>query len=229
MIAMLMRQEHAVDLFRRDAALLEPEHHLTRAQPAIDQDLAVLGRYQGAVPRAAAAEDGETEHARYLADAFTLHKWKSIWERELSARGITEGEDVRALAAVIEGAESSDFFKAAETIERVEIFGVTGRKLGRFQITPAQIFVAKCAGTTSGKEMEPEPAPISPRDALRFPEKRDEQQENEIGVHLRLEFKIAREFLRADLARAILELERGMERVIDFFDKHDEGTDVAIA
>src|SRR5947207_1817275 len=83
------------------------------------------------------------------ADAATLHKWKSVWERELSARGITEGEDVRALGGVIEGAESSDFFEAAETIERVEIFGVTGRKLGRFQITAPQIFVAKCAGTTS--------------------------------------------------------------------------------
>lgn len=80
----------------------------------------------------------------------------------MSVRGIAQGENARALGRVIERAESSDFFETAETIERVEIFGVTGRKLGRFQITATQIFVAKCAGTTSGKEMEPEPAPIGP-------------------------------------------------------------------
>ena len=77
--------------------------------------------------------------------------------------------------------------------------------------------------------MEPQPAPIGPRDALRLSEKRDEQQKNEIGVDLRLELEVAREILRANLARAILELERGVQRVIDFFDEHDEGPNVAIA
>ena len=45
---------------------------------------------------------------------------------------------------------------------------------------------------------------------------------------MRLKLQVTREIFRCDLARAALELKRGMQRVIDFFDKHDERPDVAI-
>ena len=81
MIAMFMRQQDTIESFRRDTALLQPKHDLTRAQPAIDQNFAMISCHERTVPRAAAAEDRETKHVRYLADAFALHKWKSVWKR----------------------------------------------------------------------------------------------------------------------------------------------------
>ena len=58
MIAVLVGQEHAIELGRRDPALLEPNHDLPRAQSAIDQNPAVIGRDERAISRAAAAEHG---------------------------------------------------------------------------------------------------------------------------------------------------------------------------
>src|SRR5438067_1236432 len=74
MIAVFVRQEHAIELPRRDPALLEPDHDLPRAQSTIDQDPAMIGRDQGAIPRAAAAEHGQSEHARLVADTGAFHK-----------------------------------------------------------------------------------------------------------------------------------------------------------
>jgi len=42
--------------------LLQAQHHLPRAQTAIDENLAVIGRDQRAVPRAPAPEHGQAEH-----------------------------------------------------------------------------------------------------------------------------------------------------------------------
>jgi hypothetical protein len=58
-----MGEEHAIELPRRDPALFEPDHDLPRAQPAIDQNPAMIRRDQRAIPRAAAAEHGQCEHA----------------------------------------------------------------------------------------------------------------------------------------------------------------------
>src|SRR5205809_7273216 len=74
MIAVFVRQEHAIELPRRDSALLEPDHDLSRAESVIDQDPAMIGRDQGAIPRAAAAEHGQSEHARLVADTPRFHK-----------------------------------------------------------------------------------------------------------------------------------------------------------
>jgi uncharacterized protein len=68
-IAMLVGQEDAIELPRRDPALLEPQNELARAQPAIDQQPAMIGRDQRTVARAAAAEHGQGEHVRLVADA----------------------------------------------------------------------------------------------------------------------------------------------------------------
>ena len=74
MIAVLVRQQYAIELFRRDPALFQPERDLTRAQPAIDENFAVVRRHEGTVPRAAAAEDRDTKHDGYLPNAMALHK-----------------------------------------------------------------------------------------------------------------------------------------------------------
>ena len=64
MIAMFVGEQDAVEFVRRDPAEREPEDELARTQPAIDEQAAMLGRDQRAVPRAAAAEHGESEHPR---------------------------------------------------------------------------------------------------------------------------------------------------------------------
>ena len=63
MIAMFVGEEDAIELLGSDAALLESEDDLARAQSAIDQNSAMIGRDQGAVSGTAAAEHGQTEHA----------------------------------------------------------------------------------------------------------------------------------------------------------------------
>ena len=61
-IAMLMSQKQAIELLRGDAALLKPDDDLARAQSAIDQNVAMTGGNESAIPGAAAAEHGQTEH-----------------------------------------------------------------------------------------------------------------------------------------------------------------------
>ncbi len=77
--------------------------------------------------------------------------------------------------------------------------------------------------------MEPQPAAVGSRDALRFSKESDKQEEHEISIDLRLQLEIAHKIFRANLARAAFKLKRSMERVIDFFHKHDERTDIMIA
>ena len=64
MIAVLVGEKNAVELFRPDAAKFEPEDELARAQSAVDQEPAMIGRKQGRIPRAAAPEHREAEHSR---------------------------------------------------------------------------------------------------------------------------------------------------------------------
>jgi hypothetical protein len=64
MITVFMGEENAVEPFGRHATLLEAQDYLPGAQSAIDKNFAVISRDQGAVPGTAAAEHGQTEHAR---------------------------------------------------------------------------------------------------------------------------------------------------------------------
>src|SRR5947209_8521431 len=75
-IAVFVSEKDAIQLARRDPALLEPDHDLPRAQPAIDQNPTMIGRDQSAIPRAAAAEHGQSEHARLVAETGAFHNWK---------------------------------------------------------------------------------------------------------------------------------------------------------
>jgi hypothetical protein len=83
--------------------------------------------------------------------------------------------------------------------------------------------------TLAGEQMKAQPATIGARNALRFPEESDEEKEDEIGIHLRLQLEVAHEIFRPDLAPAALELERGVKRVIDFLHEHDERANISVA
>jgi len=61
-IGVFVRENNAVELLRRDATLLKAQHDLPRAQTAINENLAMLGGDQRAVPGAPAAEHDQTEH-----------------------------------------------------------------------------------------------------------------------------------------------------------------------
>ena len=61
-ICVFMCENNAVELFRCDAALLETQNDLPRAQTAINENLAVRGGNQGTVSRAPATEHGQAEH-----------------------------------------------------------------------------------------------------------------------------------------------------------------------
>jgi hypothetical protein len=61
-IAMLMRKKQAIELLWGDATLLKPDDDLARAQSTVDQNPAVIGGKESAIPGAAAAEHSQTEH-----------------------------------------------------------------------------------------------------------------------------------------------------------------------
>ena len=62
MIAVFVRKKDAIELLRHDAALFQTQYQLPRAQPAIDQNLAVMRRDERAVSRAPATKHGQAEH-----------------------------------------------------------------------------------------------------------------------------------------------------------------------
>ena len=76
-VPMLVGEKDTVEFVRRDPAEREPEDELTRAQTAIDEESAMVGRDERAIPRASAPEHGQTKHPRYVATRFPLHKWKA--------------------------------------------------------------------------------------------------------------------------------------------------------
>jgi hypothetical protein len=61
-IAMLMRKKQSIELLGGNATLLKPDDDLARAQSAIDQNVAMTGGNEGAIPGTAAAEHGQAEH-----------------------------------------------------------------------------------------------------------------------------------------------------------------------
>ena len=61
-IAMLMCKKQTVELLGGDATLLKADDDLARAQSTINQNSAVIGGNESAIPSAAAAEHGQTEH-----------------------------------------------------------------------------------------------------------------------------------------------------------------------
>ena len=64
MIAVFVGEEDAVELIRGNSALGEAQDELARAQAAVDQQPAMIGRDERAVSRAPAPEHRQTEHVR---------------------------------------------------------------------------------------------------------------------------------------------------------------------
>src|SRR6266545_383433 len=124
--------------------------------------------------------------------------------------------------------KAADFIEAPMTIERIEVMRVAGGELARLQITAAQVCIAKCLRALACEKMKVQPAPVHARDPLRFSKEGNKQKQNEIGIDLRLELQIARKIFGSDLADSAFELKRSMQRVIQFFYKHDERADIAI-
>ena len=62
-VSVFMSKQYAVELFRQDPALLEPEGYLARTQTAIDQNFTMVGRDERAVSATTASEHRQTEHA----------------------------------------------------------------------------------------------------------------------------------------------------------------------
>src|SRR5262249_55884319 len=115
----------------------------------------------------------------------------------------------------------ANFIEASDSIQSVEKICVAGCKLACLEVTAAQVRVAKCLGTLPCEKMKAQPAAVGRGDALRFPEKGDEQQQNQVSVHLRLKLKIARKIFGRDLAHSAFELQRGVQRMIQFFNERD--------
>ena len=61
-IRVFVRENNAVELLRPDATLLQTQHDLPRAQTAINENFAMFGGDQRAVPGAPAAEHDQAEH-----------------------------------------------------------------------------------------------------------------------------------------------------------------------
>ena len=78
MIAVLVRQQDAIELIGSDTALSHPHGQLAGAQSAIDQNPAMIGRNECAIPRAAAAEHREAKHIALLTERVGVHKWKCV-------------------------------------------------------------------------------------------------------------------------------------------------------
>ena len=129
---------------------------------------------------------------------------------------------MRFFGGIIERTKFADFIKASDAVEGIEILGVAGGEFASFEIAAAQIFIAERIRTLPGEKMKTQPAAVGAGNALGFAEESDKQKKDEISIDLRLELEIARKFFGRDPALAILKLERGVERVIQFLHENDE-------
>jgi hypothetical protein len=82
MIAVLVGEKHAIELVGSDSALGETQDELARAQSAVDEQAAMIGRDERAVSGAPTAEHRQTEHVRLVADATGILKRNCRWAAE---------------------------------------------------------------------------------------------------------------------------------------------------
>ena len=135
---------------------------------------------------------------------------------------------MRSFCAVIQRMEAADFIEAALAVESIEIMRVARCELARFQITAAQVCIAKCLGTLAREKMKAQPTPVHARNALGFSKERDKQKQNQISIDLRLELQIAGKIFGSNFAGSALELKRRMQSMIEFLHEHDQRSDIAI-
>jgi len=121
-----------------------------------------------------------------------------------------------------------DFIEPTNGIQGVEKARVVCRELACLKIASAKVCIAKCIGTLPREKVKAQPAAVGRRYALRFSEKGDKQEKNQISVYLSLKLEIARKIFRRDLAHSAFELERGVQRMIQFFNERDQRSDIPI-
>src|SRR5437867_2189565 len=97
---------------------------------------------------------------------------------QLVSAAAHQRQDPLPLRAVLERMKPPDFIEPSQAVEGVEMMRVARCELACFEITTAQVWVAKCLWTLPREDMKPQPAPVSLRNALRFPEKGDKQKQN---------------------------------------------------
>src|SRR5688572_21946797 len=147
----------------------------------------------------------------------------------LAGRRVHEREDTLLFRAVTEGTERANLIQPPHTIEGIEKLRVARGELGRLEVTAPQIRRMERAGILRSEKMKTQPAPIGARNLLGLSEKSDKEQEYQVSVDPRLELEVAREIFRGDLALPFLELQGGMERMVDLLHERDQRPDVAIA
>ena len=84
MIAMFVCKQDAIELSGSNAAERQTHDELACAQPAIDQNVAMIGRNERAISGAAAPEHGQTEHVRLVTDRIRFHKLEKRRLRHLN-------------------------------------------------------------------------------------------------------------------------------------------------
>ena len=62
MVAVFVREKHAIELLRCYTTLFQAQYHLSSAETAVDENLAMIRCDQGAVSRTPAAKHGQAEH-----------------------------------------------------------------------------------------------------------------------------------------------------------------------
>ena len=142
---------------------------------------------------------------------------------------VRQRQNPRLFPAVIERMETPDLIEPPLAVKRVEVMRIARGELARFQITATQVCIAKCLGTLTREKMKAQPAPVHAGHSLGFSKEGDKQQQNEIGIDLRLELQIARKIFGSDLASSVFELKRRVQRVVEFLHKHDQRPDISIA
>jgi len=114
------------------------------------------------------------------------------WVLCLVRSAVHQREDPCLFSGVTERMKPPDFIEPTNGIKGVEKTRVVCRELACLKISSAKVRVAKCLRTLPREEVKAQPAAVGRRDALRFSEKGDEQQKNQVSVHLRLKLKVAR-------------------------------------
>src|SRR5215469_2704629 len=107
--------------------------------------------------------------------------------------------------------EAPDFIEAPHAVESVKVTSVARRKLARFKIAAAQTRITKHLWRLPREKVETQPAAVGRGHSLCLAEERDEQKENQISVHLRLQLQITGKVFRRDLAHSAFKLKGGVQ------------------
>ena len=110
-VAMLVGEKDAIEFVRGDPAEREAENELARAQAAVDEQPAMVGRDQRAVSGASAPEHRQTKHFRLLAKR-TQSAQTETGQNLSRSRTIFDSERRRRIRLRSDGRDRSGRFAA---------------------------------------------------------------------------------------------------------------------